>query len=159
MVTWFYFLVFILSLTLALKCLIQNKNIDTLFVLFFATIIINCMGRYFLAASDGLEMALWANKLLYVGGVYAPLLALLVLTRLCDITMPRSFVCFLTLYSTIVLCLVMTIGNSGIYYKSVELLQEDGYSYLSKTYGPTHILYPVMMLIYAVSMPVLMYQA
>lgn len=58
MVTWFYFLVFILSLTLALKCLIQNKNIDTLFVLFFATIIINCMGRYFLAASDRLEMAL-----------------------------------------------------------------------------------------------------
>lgn len=159
MVTWFYFFVFVLSLTLALKCLIQNKNIDTLFVLFFCAIIINCVGRYWLAASDGLEMALWANKILYVGGVYAPLLALLVLTRLCDITIPRSFVCFMTVYSTIVLCFVMTIGNSGIYYKSVELLHEEGYSYLSKTYGPMHILYPIMMLFYAVSMLALMYQA
>lgn len=159
MVTWFYFLVFILSVTLALKCLLQNKNIDTLFVLFFCAIIINCMGRYLLAASDGLEMAIWANRFLYLGGVYAPLLAVLVLTRLCDIMIPRVLTCFMTLYSTIVFGFVLTIGKYDIYYKSVELVHENGYSYLSKTYGPAHVLYPVMMILYAVSMIAFTYQA
>lgn len=96
-------MVFILSVILALKCLLQNKNMDTLFVLFFIAIIINCMGRYLLASSDGLEMAIWANKFLYLGGVYAPLLAVLVLARLCDITIPRILIWFMSLYSTIVI--------------------------------------------------------
>lgn len=62
MIVLFYLSVFILSVVLALKCLLQNKNIDTLFGLFFSSIIINCMGRYMLATADGLEMAIWANK-------------------------------------------------------------------------------------------------
>lgn len=149
MVTGFYFVVFVLSLILALKCLLQNKNIDTLFVLLFGAIIINCAGRYLLAVSEGLEMAVWANKFLYVGGVYAPLLSVLVLARLCNIKIPRLLTGLLVLYSTTVLCLVMTIGRYELYYKSVELAKEDGYSYLSVTYGPMHILYPVMMIVYA----------
>lgn len=159
MVILFYFFVFILSVVLALKCLLQNKNIDTLFVLFFSTIIINCMGRYMLAASDGLEMAIWANKFLYLGGVYAPLLAVLVLTRLCDIKIPWILTCFLTLYSTIVFCFVLTIGKYDVYYKSVELVHENGYSYLIKTYGPMHVLYSIMMILYAISMIVFTCQA
>lgn len=159
MVTGFYFFVFALSLILALKCFIQNKNMDTLFVLFFCAIIINCAGRYLLAASEGLEMAIWANKFLYVGGVYAPLLAVLVLARLCNIKIPRLFICLMTLYSTIVLCFVMTIGRYDVYYKSVELAEGNGYSYLIKTYGPMHVLYPVMMVVYALSMIVFMYQS
>jgi len=159
MVTLFYFIVFVLSLALALKCLLQNKNMDTLFVLFFGAIIINCAGRYLLSISEGLEMAVWANKFLYVGGVYAPLLALLVLARLCNIKIPRVLSGLLTLYSTIVLCFVMTIGKYDIYYKSVELVERNGYSYLLKTYGPMHILYPIMMIIYALCMIGFMFQA
>lgn len=159
MVTWFYLLVFILSVILALKCLLQNKNIDTLFVLFFSTIIINCMGRYLLAVSDGLEMAIWANDFLYVGAVYAPLLTVLILTRLCDIMIPRLLTGFMTLYSTVVLCFVFTIGKSDIYYKSVELVRENGYSYLVKSYGPMHVLYPIMMVLYAICMVVFTFQA
>lgn len=149
MVTEFYFIVFLLSLILALKCLRQNKNMDTLFIMFFSAIIINCAGRYLLATSEGLEMAIWANKFLYIGGIYAPLLSVLVLARLCDIKIPRLLSGLLTLYSTIVFCLVMTIGKYGIYYKSVELAKGNGYSYLIKTYGPLHVLYPVMMVTYA----------
>lgn len=159
MVTGFYFIVFILSLILALKCLLQNKNIDTLFVLFFAAIIINCGGRYFVAISEGLEMAIWANKILYIGGVYAPLLAMLMLARLCNIRIPRFLSAMMTLYSTVVLCFVMTIGKYDIYYKSVALVTGDGYSYLDKTYGPMHVLYPVMMAVYALIMIIFLCQA
>ncbi len=159
MVVWFYFIVFALSLLLALKCLIQNKNIDTLFMLFFCSIIVNCAGRYFLAASEGLEMAIWANKFLYIGGVYTPVLAVLVLARLCDIKIPRILAGFMISFSTIVLGFVLTIGKYDIYYKNVELAHGNGYSYLIKTYGPMHILYPIMMVVYAIIMLLFMYMA
>lgn len=156
MVTWFYFIVFVLSLIFALQCLLQNKNLDTLFVLFFCAIIINCAGRYLLSVSEGLEMAIWANKFLYIGGVYAPPLSVFVLARLCNIKIPRLLSGLLVLYSTTVLGFVLTIGNYDIYYKSVELARGDGYSYLIKTYGPMHVLYPVMMVVYALIMIVFM---
>lgn len=156
MVTGFYFIVFVLSLILALKCLIQNKNMDTLFVLFFSAIIINCAGRYLLSVSESLEMAIWANKFLYIGAVYAPLLTVLILARLCNIKIPRLLSGVLVLYSTTVLSLVMTIGKYDIYYKSVELVRGNGYSYLIKTYGPMHVLYPVMMVVYALVMVIFM---
>lgn len=159
MVTGFYFFIFILSVILAMKCLMQNKNIDTLFVLFFVSIIINCLGRYLLATSEGLEMAIWSNTFLYFGGIYAPLFAVLILARLCDVRIPRILVGFMSLYSTIVMCFVLTIGKYDVYYKSVELVHENGYSYLVKTYGTMHVLYPVMMILYAISMLIFIYQA
>lgn len=152
MVTGFYFFIFILSVIFAMKCLLQNKNIDTLFVLFFVSIITNCLGRYLLAASKGLEMAIWANKCLYLGGVYAPLFVVLILARLCDIKIPRILVALMALYSTVVMCFVLTIGKSDVYYKSVELVHENGYGYLVKTYGTMHVLYPIMMILYAINM-------
>lgn len=152
MVTWFYFIVFLLALVMTGSFLIRNKKVDTLFIMFSILVTINCLGRYMLAASDNLEMAIWANKFLYVGGCYAPLLTVFVLARLCNQKLSSVVAIVMTLYSTIVLCLVMTIGKSGIYYEQVELAAGNGYHYLIKTYGPLHILYPLMMLLYAAIM-------
>ena len=129
--------------------LLQMKNADSTFVLFSILVVVNCLGRYMLAAAKTLEMAVWANKFLYVGGCFAPLLIVLVLAKVCNQTMPRWLVTILTAYSAFVLALVLTIGRSDIYYKDVQLGHGNGYSYLIKTYGPLHILYPILMLAYA----------
>lgn len=148
MVTWFYFIVFVLSLVMTGSFLYRNKKTDTVFILFSILVMINCLGRYMLAASQTLEMALWANKFLYVGGCFAPLLLTFITARLCGIKIPKVLGVFLTLYSTVVMALVMTIGHCGIYYKSASLAQGDGFNYLVKDYGPLHILYPIMMMMY-----------
>ena len=152
MVTWFYFIVFVLSLVMMGSFLFRNKNVDTLFILFSLMVTLNCMGRYMLAISHSLETAIWANRILYVGGCFTPLLTVFVLARLCNQRIPRVMAVLMVLYSTIVLALVMTIGKCGIYYEHVELAQGNGYSYLVKTYGPLHILYPVMMIMYSAIM-------
>ena len=152
MVTWFYFIVFLLALIMTASFLYRNKNVDTIFMLFSIMVTINCLGRYMLAASESLEMAIWANKFLYVGGSYAPLLTVLILIRLCNLKTSNILTGIMALYSTVVICLVMTIGKCGIYYKHVELGYGNGYNYLIKTYGPLHVLYPVMMVIYATIM-------
>ena len=152
MITWYYLIIFIISLILSLSCLLRNKNIDTLFVLLFIAIVANCMGRYVIASAQSLDMALFGNKILYVGAVYAPLLMLIVLSRLCDIKLSRLFIGIMTLYSTIVFGFVLTIGKSTIYYENVELVFADGYTYFVKTYGPMHMLYYIMVVLYAISM-------
>lgn len=149
MVTLFYFVVFALALVMTGSFLYKNKNINTVFILFSILVTINCLGRYMLASSQSLEMAIWANKFLYVGGCYAPLLTVMVLAKLCNLKMSNILFYIMTVYSTVVMCLVLTIGKSGIYYKEVALGHGNGYNYLIKTYGPLHFLYPVMMLIYA----------
>ena len=64
MVTWFYFIVFLLTLIMTGSILLRNKNVDTLLVLFSIVVTINCMGRYMLASAESIEMAIWANKFL-----------------------------------------------------------------------------------------------
>lgn len=152
MVTAFYFIVFVMALIMTGNFLFRNKNVDTLFVLFSITVTLNCMGRYMVAASETLEMALWSNIFLYFGGCFAPPLVLFLLTRLCNRKIPAFLKIFMITFSSVVMVLVMTIGRFGIYYKNVELVHADGYNYLVKTYGPLHILYPVMMLMYAAIM-------
>lgn len=152
MVTLFCFIVFIVALTMVISFLLRNKNVDTLFILFSIVVMINCMGRYMLVSSKSLEMALCANVFLYFGASFSPLLAIFVLARLCNHKIPKLIKYFLTSYSTLIMLLVLTIGKSGIYYANVELAFGNGYSYLVKTYGPLHALYPIMLLIYFVIM-------
>ena len=55
----------------------------------------------------------------------------------------------LTLYSTIIMGFVFTVGKNDLYYSHVALGHGNGYNYLERTYGPFHSLYPVMMILYA----------
>ena len=152
MVTVFYFIVFIFALVLTGSFLVRNKNVDSVFILFSILVTINCFGRYMLATAENLEMAIWANKFMYIGGAYAPLLTVVVLAKLCNVKLPRLLITIMTAYSTLIVLLVMTIGKYDIYYKQVELGYGNGYNYLIKTYGPLHALYPIMMMIYTIIM-------
>lgn len=152
MISWLYLIAFLLSLYMFASFVINNKKVDSLLILFALTVVSNCAGYYFLYTSHSLEMAIFSNKVLYVGGCFAPLFTVLLLCRLCDIRMPKPLITFLTLYSTIVWAFVFTIDKSTIYYKHVELCFADGYNYLAKDYGPTHILYPIMIILYGLLM-------
>lgn len=150
MIVIFDLIAFIVSFVMIGSVLVRYKKVDTQFLLLSSAIAVTCMGRYILTVSQTLETALLANKILYIGGCYAPLLLVVVLFKLSDIRLPRLAVAVMTFYSSLVMFLVMTIGNSDIYYKEVYLVIADGHSYLEKVYGPLHILYPIMMGFYGV---------
>lgn len=140
----------IVSLIMMSDVFVRYKKIDSLFLLAMASITISCLGRFMLTMSSTLETALWGNRFIYIGGCYTPLLLVVILFKLCNLDLPKVAAGAMTLYSTIVMCLVMTIGVSDMYYKEVRLVNEGGYSYLDKIYGPLHILYPIMMVFYGV---------
>lgn len=67
MVVGFYFVVCILALIMLGSFLFRSKKVDSLFIMFSIMVGVNCFGRYMLSVSENLDVALWANKFLYVG--------------------------------------------------------------------------------------------
>lgn len=150
MVIWFYLVTLLIAVVMTGTILVKNKKVDNAFVLFCVLLIINCAGRYWMAISQTLETAILANKILYVGACYLPPVIFWIVTRLCNIKVNRYFNLFLLGYSTVVMFFALSIGHIGWYYRSMELVQRDGYTHLLKEYGPFHILYPGMMVLYSV---------
>lgn len=150
MITWMYLLVLVIAVLMTASILVKNRKVDNAFILFGVLLILSSGGQYMLAVSETVEAAVWANKILYVGGCYLPFVAFIIVTRLCNIRVNRYFKLFLLVYASIVLGFVMSIGHNGLYYVSVEVAQGNGFNYLVKEYGPFHVLYPVMMVLYSV---------
>lgn len=143
------FITFLLSLVLMGSVFFKYKKVDTLFLLLLLSVVINCMGRYMISSAQQLETAVWANKFLYIGGSYAPILFVCLLFKLSNIKFPKVVATVLGIYSSVVLFFVMTAEKNKLYYKKMTLVITDEYSYLDKTYGPMHSLYTGMMIFYA----------
>lgn len=152
MIAWFYLAVLVSSVIMTAGILFRNRKVDNAFILFCFLMSINCAGHYLFSVAKTEEAAIWANKLMYVGACYLPFVIFLVVTRLCNIKVNRWFKVALLGYATLVLGFVLTIGHNTLYYKSVELVCKNGYSYLGKEYGPFHVLYPIMVGLYIVMM-------
>ncbi len=149
-VSAFYFFTFITSFIMTGINLFTNRKADSIFVLCGIAVTINCFGRYLLSTSDTLEMAIWSNKFLYLGACYAPLFLILVILQICGMKFPKWLITLFFTMSAAVFCSVLTIGYNGFYYKDVQLGFKDGYSYLIKEYGPAHIVFPILMVVYAI---------
>lgn len=150
MIRILYLVTFLLSVVMCVRFLVRNKKADSTFISFAFLIMINNLGRYLLATSETTEMALWANKFMYVGGCFVPYMLALLMANLCNIKIPDWLKCVGAIPSAVVYGFVITIGKSDIYYKNAELAFGDGYSYLKKEYGPMHNLYPILMVTFCV---------
>ena len=149
MITWFYFITFAASVIMIGSFLFKNSRIDTGYVLFGLTIVVSSMGRWIVAASETLPQAILGTKILYVGACYVPLMMIVLIARFSKIHIPRTVVTILAVFSTLVLVGVMTVGHTDWYYKSTALVHADGYNYIKKVYGPLHVLFLILMIVYA----------
>lgn len=143
MISFFYLLAFLLSAFLMLRVLIRNKRIDSQLIFLCFSVLINNFGRYLVSTSETLEMAICANKILYFGGCFAPMMFTLFICSLCKIKLPTFFKYIAMAIPSCIYALVLTIGKSSIYYKNVQLGIGNGHNYLIKEYGSLHFLYPM----------------
>lgn len=148
MITWIYAFVFGLSLALLGIVLLKYKRVDTTLVAAALLLCVNCFGRYLQSTAETLETAILANRFIYLGACYIPLLMVVLLTSLCGFRMFRMWLAGLVTLSTVIFGLSMTVGHSTIFYRVMELKQADGYRYLAKEYGPAHHMFVAMMVLY-----------
>lgn len=147
MIVTLYFVTFLMSVVALISLLLRNKRVDSLFFMLGLFVSFNCLGRFLLSISTTMDMAIWATRILYIGAMYCPVALIMVLAQLCDLEMPKWVRLMLVTASSVVLGFVFTVGYSPVYYKEMELVQTEDYSYLVKTYGPAHALYPASLVI------------
>lgn len=120
-------------------------------MLFSSVLVVN-VGYTFLAMSNCLEMALWANRVAYLGSVFLPFAMLMIILQVTGTNYPKWLAYILGTLSIIVFFIAASPGILSIYYKEVSFAVVNGVSTLVKVYGPLHSLYLIYLLGYFAAM-------
>lgn len=99
----------------------REKKLNYYLLAILAIVTISNAGNLVMAMAKTLEEAYIAKKICYVGACFIPPIILMVIFKMCNINIKKWMENVLILYSFIVYSMVLTIGHSDIYYKSVKL--------------------------------------
>ena len=142
----------VLSLLLLVGCCRLVRQNRVWFVLLFSSVLVVNIGYTALAMSTGLQMALWANRVAYLGSVFLPLAMLMIILDVTGTAYPRWLSGALGGLSLGVFLIAASPGILPIYYQEVAFAVVNGVATLVKVYGPLHPLYLVYLLGYFAAM-------
>lgn len=141
-----------LSLLLLVGCCLLVRKKRLWFTVLFSSVLVVNLGYAFLAMSTNLQMALWANRLAYLGSVFLPLAMLMIILDVSGTKAPLWLRYALGALSIVIFLIAASPGILPIYYKEVSFQVVDGVATLVKVYGPAHPLYLFYLLGYFASM-------
>lgn len=125
--------------------LFREKKLNYYILALLAIITVSNTGNFFLATANSIEEAVIAKKMFYVGGCFMPPIMLLLIFKLCNISIKKWIENIFLFYSFAVYAMVFSIGYSDIYYKSLSLIQEDGATVMVPEYGIGHMFFYVLL--------------
>ena len=157
--TYIYGAAAILSLLLLLGCIALVRKKRVWFLTLFSSVLIVNIGYYILSLSSSLEMALWSNRISYLGSVFLPLSMLMILLNVTNTPYKKRLPNVLFGLAIVVFLIAASPGISSIYYKEVSFAVIDGVSTLVKVYGPLHSIYLVYLLGYFSAMVAIIVRA
>ena len=131
----------VIAFLLLMGYLLLVKRKNKWFVVLFSSVCIVNTGYTFLAVSSGLEAALMANRLSYLGSVFLPLSMLMIILGITNIKYKRWLSWTLFGIAFVVFLIAASPGILDIYYKDVSFAVVNGVSTLVKVYGPLHPIY------------------
>ena len=118
-----------------------SKKINQWLLLLLVCVTVVNTGYFMLSVSSTLEMALWSNRISYLGSVFLPFTMLMSIMDVCKIKRPKWMIPVLLGVGAIVFLIAASPGILDIYYKEVTLRSVDGVCVLQKVYGPLHSIY------------------
>lgn len=140
------------SFLILMGYLLLEKNNEIHFAILFACVTASNGGYFLQAISPSLTGALMANRLSYLGSAYSVLVMLLIILEVCQIRRTKKLSVLLVGITTAAFLLAASGDWLGLYYKAVSIKTVNGMTKLVKDYGPLHMLYPVYLLSYFVTM-------
>ncbi len=151
MILLYYNILFVMSVILMMIMALRWQiRIDVDFAIFFLLVPIDILGYVKLAIAEGVEAAILANQLIYLGGCFLQLFAFLVACNICHIRLTPAVRAVLFGISLAIYFCVLSIGHSGLFYSDVSLEKRNGVSILIKEYGPAHKYFYLMIVMYMV---------
>lgn len=124
-----------------------KKKYPWFWVLFAAITVVNT-GYYALSISKNVDIAIWANRVSYLGSVFLPVAMLLIILDATHLNHQKRLWWMLVGLGVPVFLIAASYPYSDIYYKSVELITVNGVSVLEKVYGTWHSFYMVYLIGY-----------
>ena len=140
------------KLLLLIGCLILVKKNKKWFALLFSSVTVVNVGYTLLSVSGNLNLALWSNRLAYLGSVFLPLAMLMIILNVVNISYFKKLPVILFGISALIFLIAASPGILNIYYKEVTLEIVDGVLSLNKVYDPLHPIYHVYLVGYFTAM-------
>ncbi len=138
----------ILSLLLLVGYFVLMRKKNIWFGFLFSSIFVVNTGYWLLSVSKNLAMALFANRLSYLGSVFLPFAMIMIILNVTNSKYPKWIPYLLSAINIFVFLVASSYPYLDIYYKEVAPKIVNGVCVLSKTYGGWHSLYLVFPLAY-----------
>lgn len=119
-------------------------------IMLLIMVIVN-LGYISLIKASDVSTAILSNKIVYLGGCFLPLLYFITVCEVCHVIIKKPLFIFMICSQSLIFLFVCSIGFTDWYYKDVTLHIENGLSYITKVYGPTHNLFLLSMAIYMIA--------
>lgn len=142
----------IISFLILVLYISLTKKKSTWFLLLFASIFVVNIGYLTLSISTDINEALLANRISYLGSVFLPMSMLMLILDECNFNYKKWVPILLTCIGIPVFLIAASPGYLDIYYKSVSLVTQNGFTTLVKEYGPLHSIYLYYLVGYFLSM-------
>ena len=147
MIVNLYAILFMISLFMIIILAVIGQKINiTQYSLLFSAIMISILGDYIISVSDTLNMALMGQNMVYIGGVFTPILMLFSTMKLLNIKIPTALWATLVGLALTVLGFVFNVQNNNLFYVNVDMKTANGMTYLVKERGPMHSLYMILLI-------------
>lgn len=155
----FYDVMFIFSMILTIVyAMLWHKHFDVHITLLFIFIPIANAGYMLIGRAQSPDVAMTANKIIYLGGCYLVLFILLSVLSLCRVELPRIVRGVLILLTTLVYLSVLTIGYSELFYKKFSMEIVNGEAVYHKEYGIMHsVCYGMIMVYFLIALAAAVY--
>lgn len=119
-----------------------KRHISIYYILLAVSIIVVNLGFLQMAQAQTAEAALVGNLTTCLATPFTLLFDIATIADLCKVRIPTPLKVLCACVSLALFLCALTVNYVDWYYRSVELIQFDGYSFLRKDYGPLHKLYP-----------------
>lgn len=135
-----------------------HRHFDVNFTMIFTLVPVACLGYFLSSMAETLGEALFAVKIIYLGGCFLQLFIVLNIFGLCKIRISRWTRTALFLICTALYMPILNIGNGTSFYKSVTFEMGRNSGTLIKEYGPAHtVTYGAIFLFFAVGLAAVIY--
>ena len=147
MILFMYGSMFVISVAyLIILLMVYKKHITPSYIMLSASIIMSNFGYFETAMAKEVETAVALNHLLYLSSCFTIFFMMLCIAQICKFKIPWFVAMICSLCNLFFFVCSMSVGRTEIFYRSCELVIDNGYSHLVKDYGPLHIAYPIYLL-------------
>ena len=159
MIQLFYCGVFIASfICAAIYTFMWHKHFDVNFTMIFTLVPIACLGYFLYSLSRSLDEAVFAMKMIYIGGCFLQLFIILNIFNLCQIDINKWGRTALFIICSILYMPILNIGYGNLFYKNISFEMENGSAVLLKEYGVWHtIVYASFFVFFIAGMTAVVY--